>query len=167
MKEGDQETSDQNEMANILNRQYESVFTDESSSTMPGKGKSTIPDMLSLKFTTKGIEKQLQNLDHKKTSGPDQVSAKILKETAWEIAPILQHICQKSYNTGNVPNDWKTANISTIYKKGDKKDPANYRSVSLTSICCKLMEHILKYPESNNTPQDTQQGFRAQRSCET
>ena len=172
LKEGDQETSDQREMANILNRQYESVFTDESSSTMPDKGESTIPDMLSLEFTTKGIEKQLQNLDHKKASGPDQISAKILKETATEIAPILQHIFQKSYDTGNVPNDWKTANISAIYKKGDKKDPANYRPVSLTSICCKIMEHILctnilKHLESNNILQDTQHGFRAKRSCET
>ena len=71
-----------------------------------------------------------------------------------------------------MPNDWKTANISEIYKKGDKKDPANYRPVSLTTICCKIMEHILctnilKHLESNNILQDTQHGFRAKRSCET
>jgi hypothetical protein len=39
--------------------------------------------------------------------------------------------------------DWKLANVSPIFKKGDKSKPANYRPVSLTSVCCKVIEHII------------------------
>ena len=71
-----------------------------------------------------------------------------------------------------LPDDWKTANVSAIYKKGDKKDPVNYRPVSLTCICCKVMEHILysniaKHIENHKILCDNQHGFRAKRSCYT
>ena len=64
-----------------------------------------------------------------------------------------------------MPNDWKTANITAIYKKGNKNDPGNYRPVSLTCIVCKIFESILKdnisdYMESNNLFSDNQHGFR-------
>ena len=44
--------------------------------------------------------------------------------------------------TGDIPDEWRAANVSLIFKKGEKYNPANYRPVSLTYICCKLMEHI-------------------------
>ena len=171
LREGSHETSDPKEIANILNRQYESVFT-EDDTNIPDKGISKTPAMPHIQFTTNGIEKQLHNLEPRKASGPDQVSARILKETAKESATVLTSIFQKSYDTGHLPEDWKTANVSAIFKKGDKKDPANYRPVSLTSICCKVMEHvlccnILKHLESFDILSDNQHGFRARRSCET
>ena len=56
--------------------------------------------------------------------------------------------------------------------KGEKYQPSNYRPVSLTSICCKLQEHILtsnilKHLDKNDILTDCQHGFRARRSCET
>ena len=44
----------------------------------------------------------------------------------------------------DVPNDWKLANISAIFKKGDKSLPSNYRPVSLTCVICKVMESIVR-----------------------
>ena len=35
------------------------------------------------------------------------------------------------------------ADVVAIYKKGDRNTPANYRPVSLTSITCKTLEHIV------------------------
>ena len=67
----------------------------------------------------------------------------ILKEYAMLIAPILKVIYTQSYQTGYLPSDWLTANIVPVYKKGDKSIPANYRPISLTSVCCKTMEHII------------------------
>ena len=164
-------TNDLQQMANILNRQYESVFT-EDSGKIPYKGNSDIPDIPQLNFSTQGIESQLRKLDHKKAPGPDQITARILKEASTEIPPILRNIFQKSYETSDLHDDWKTASISAIYKKGDKKDPANYRPVSLTSICCKEMKHILcliisKHLDNFNILSDNQHGFRAKISCET
>jgi hypothetical protein len=70
------------------------------------------------------------------------------------------------------PEDWKLANVSPIFKKGDKSKPANYRPVSLTSVCCKVIEHIIhshlmKFFEDQNILTDYQHGFRKKRSCES
>ena len=64
------------------------------------------------------------------------------------------------------------ANVTAIFKKGEKYKPSNYRSVSLTCTCCKIQEHIitsnvLKHLDENNFLTDCQHGFRARRSCET
>ena len=55
---------------------------------------------------------------------------------------MLAHLFQQSLNCGVVPNDWKQAYVTPIYKKGDKSSPINYCPVSLTSVVCKTMEHI-------------------------
>jgi len=80
------------------------------------------------------------------------------------IAPVLQVIYIQSYQTGTLPNDWLTDNIFPVYKKGDKSTPANYRPISLTSVCCKTMEHIICHSilDHLNTYNinPTQHGFR-------
>jgi len=50
----------------------------------------------------------------------------------------------KSMSSGIVPQDWRDGNIAPIFKKGSKKEPGNYRPISLTSIPCKVMESIIK-----------------------
>ena len=74
--------------------------------------------------------------------------------------------------TGTVPMDWKTANITALFKKGSKSDANNYRPVSLTSQIGKIMERIIKkelvsFLEENNLLFDSQHGFRRNRSCLT
>ena len=56
--------------------------------------------------------------------------------------PILV-LFQESIKTGQVPQQWKEATVTPIFKKGDKADPANYRPVSLTSIICKVLERFI------------------------
>ena len=101
----------------------------------------------------------------------DAIRPVVLKELAYEIAPVSA-IFQLSLDTGTVPQDWKTAFVSPIYKKGDKGNPANYRLISLTCILCKTLEHIIasgltKHLEKHNFLYDLQHGFRERRSCET
>ena len=139
---------------------------------MPDKGQSLHPSMPNITFKTKGIAKLLQNLSKYKAAGPDSLPTFILKVAANEIAPVFTKIFQKSYDTGTVPSDWRDANIVPIYKKGDKQQPSNYRLVSLTSISCKIMEHIVHsnimgHFEKNNILCDEQHGFRKKRSCES
>ena len=59
------------------------------------------------------------------------------------ITPALTLIFQASLEQGQISNEWKTANVAPIFKKGDKSKPSNYRLVSLTSICSKVIKHIL------------------------
>ena len=52
-------------------------------------------------------------------------------------------IFKNSIQCGEIPDDWKEAVVSAIFKKGERKKANNYRPVSLTSIVCKLMESIV------------------------
>ena len=72
--------------------------------------------------------------------GPDGIHPRVLKELAGVLAKLLSIIYQQSWLTGEVPTDWKLANVMPIYKKGRKDDPGNYRPVSLTSVPRKLTE---------------------------
>ena len=72
--------------------------------------------------------------------GPDQIPAIILKTLSEEVALPFTIIFNKSLSEGVVPSDWKTAEVTPIFKKGSKSDPGNYRPVSLTSIACKVLE---------------------------
>ena len=118
------------------------------------------------------MRKLLQKSNPRKASGPDMIPARLLKECAEDLAPILAIIFNKSLQTGTVPEDWKTANVSAVFKKGQRYDPANYRPVSLTCLCCKMLEHIIvsnvmKHVDKHSFLSDCQHGFRARRSCET
>jgi hypothetical protein len=101
------------------------------------------PNMKSFDITCNGITKLLKQLNPYKAPGPDSISPRILKEPATDISPLLQLIFQKSLDTGVVLDDWCIANVSSVYKKGQKSLAENYRPISLTSVCCKTMEHIL------------------------
>ena len=97
---------------------------------------------------------------------------RVLKTAAPVIAPFLSLIFQQSIDTGTISNDWKHANITAIYKKGPRTEAANYRPISLTSIPCKLLEHIIfhhimSHLDNYNILVDYQHGFRKGRSCET
>lgn len=81
----------------------------------------------------------------------------------------LTEICRKSVLNDEVPEDWKQANISCIFKKGNKQDPGNYGKVSLTSVIYKLLEknireEIVNHRTRHNLLSDRQFGFRKNRS---
>ena len=129
--------------ANILNRQYEAMFTREDKTSIPvpeGIPTSTMPD---INITTKGVTTLLRKLNSQKATGPDMIPARILKEMADQCAPFLAIIYRKCLTDGSIPEVWKTANVSAIFKKGEKFKASNYRPVSLTCISCKMLEHII------------------------
>ena len=158
------EATDTTEKANILNLQYESVFTKENPS-LPMLEESITPSMPIITITKNGILNQLQKVNISKAAGPDQIPTRVLKECATEIEPYLTIIFQQSLDTGCVPQDWKHAKITAIYKKGKRDLAANYRPVSLTSVACKILEHVIfhsvmEHYEQHNILVDHQHGFR-------
>ena len=86
-----------------------------------------------------------------------------LNTYAAQLAPILQNIFQLSVDSSQVPEAWKNANVTAIYKKGSRAEAANYRPMSLTSA----HSHVMKHLEKHNIWTDSQHGFRAKRSTET
>ena len=119
-----------------------------------------------------GILKLLNDLNPHKAAGPDQLKPLVLQRLREVIAPVLQVIYQKSLDTGRVPKDWSTAYVCPLFKKGDTSLASNYRPISLTSILCKVQEHIVttnvvSHMDQYNLLYDLQHGFRSKHSCET
>ena len=86
------------------------------------------------------------------------------------MAHIYSFLFQASLDQGVVPPDWKTANVVPLFKKGDKSKAENYRPISLTSITCKVLEHvvfsnIMSHFDKFKVLDDAQHGFRKNRSC--
>ena len=164
------------EKAEILNTQFSSVFTTDDPSEFPDQTPwqedLQHPEITNIRISEDGVEKLLKDLNPHKAMGPDGLHPRILKQLASTIAPFLQIIFQMSLNTGKVPSDWKQANVSLIFKKGERYSAANYRPVSLTCICSKLLEHIvtkhlISYLDENKILYDLQHGFRSKRSTES
>ncbi|KAF2354669.1 Reverse transcriptase domain [Trinorchestia longiramus] len=101
---------------------------------------------------------------------PVRLGPRILKETAEVISEPLTNIFNRSLETGIVPDDWKRANVTPIFKKGNKQILNNYRPINLTSVISKTIERLLKvritkHLNDQNLINDTQHGFREKRSC--
>ena len=130
--------------------------------------------MPDINISATGIQHILSNLKPHKAAGTDTIPPPptVLKELSHQISPILEIIFNKSLQTGQVPNDWKEANVAPIFKKGDKHNPCNYRPVSLTYIISKCTGHILvsnimQHLDSNKFLYALQHSFQTKLSCDT
>ena len=127
--------------------------------------------MPDIQVVKRGVLKQLHNPKPNKAAGPDGISPRVYKELASVLAGPLTSLFQLSLDKGVVPSDWKKATVCPIFKKGEKYDPVNYRPVSLTSVACKVLEHIITshlmtYAEDRSLLHPNQHGFRKNKSCE-
>ena len=164
--------SDGQGKANILNKQYTSVFNKDDTEAPPDLGRSPYSSLPDIPVTRKGVEKLLQGLNPSMACGPDKLPPSLLKNLANVLSKPLTTIFQASLDQGTVPWQWKKALVSPIFKKGYRHQASNYRPVSLTSVCGKLCEHlvakaIMEHFDGNDILSDSQHGFRARRSCET
>src|SRR5450755_4188078 len=104
--------------------------------------------------------------------GGDEIHPHMLKKCANSMCSPLYLIFLKSLQEGKVPDAWKDANVSPLFKKGSKVDPANYRPVSLTSVTCKILESIIRdqlmnYLVTNDLLAKEQHGFVNKKACVT
>lgn len=116
--------------------------------------------------------KAIDRLPLSSSPGPDGISTKLLKMTAHMSAALLSLIFQQSLDTSSIPDDWKNAHVKPVPKGGDNTNPNNFRPISLTSVCCKILEHIIftnvmAHLNANNLLLENQHGFRYKRSCQT
>ena len=148
--------TDTKEKVSICNWQLQSAFTREADSDPPSKGASSFSSMGEITVEPKRVTKLLDGLNVYKAPGPDGLNARVLKECSTQISPIQALIFNASLAQGNVPDDWRHANVSAVFKKGEKYDAVNYRPVSLTCICCKIVsEYDQEIPQSQTTDKNS------------
>ena len=161
------------EKAEILNEYFASVFANEDITNTPDFNECSKSNGISVTdiiITPAAVEKKLHELNQFKAQGPDLIPPKVLKELSKEIAVPLSKIFNKSLETGKIPYDWKSAEVTAIFKNGSKSEPGNYRPVSLTCIACKVLESIIRdvivsHFTDNKLFAACQHGFRRKRSC--
>ena len=148
-------------------------FTREADGDLPSKVQSPFIAMDEITVDPNGVIKQFDRLNIHYASEPDGLNARVLKACRTEIGPVLAYIYNASLaQEGSVPDDWRQEHVAPICKKRGKYDPANYRLLSLTCVCCKTLKHIIvsninRHLASESILADCQDGFRSHRSCET
>jgi hypothetical protein len=126
------------EVAENLNNFFCSVFTDENISVFPICMDRSPVSVNSVVITTDKVSDRCSKLKVNKAPGVDNISPRIIQELAEQIKVPLTYIFESSLRTQVVPEDWRTANVTPLYKKGPRDKSCNYRPVSLTSIVGKI-----------------------------
>ena len=163
--------TDSKEMADLLNNYFASVFTEESFVDFPvTDGYDSLKVLDFVDFSEEVVANKLKSLCADKTPGPDNIHPAVLLKCFDVLSLPLSLIFKKSFNEGLVPKDWRIANVTPIFKKGDHSSTCNYRPVSLTSVVCRVMESIIKdsimdHLLENELLNVSQHGFLPKRSC--
>jgi endonuclease/exonuclease/phosphatase family metal-dependent hydrolase len=166
-------TSSDLDKAEVLNVFFSSVFTREDANNTPSlDNRPYNSELHDVEFNIKTVETKLAALNPSKSTGPDGLHPRVLKECSYYIASPLYNIMRRSLDDGCVPRIWKDAHVSAIFKKGKKCEAGNYRPISLTSIPCKVLESIVRssivsHMEENHLFSEHQHGFRSRRSTVT
>ena len=123
----------------------------------------TIPE--ELLCTEDEVHFFLTSLDTSKATGPDGISARMLKSTASSITPSVTTLLNLSPHIGCLPKEWKRSSVVPIPKKSSATMPNNYRPISLLSIVSKVLERhvqtlIIDHLHNHHTLSESQWGFQ-------
>ena len=164
------------DMSELLSEQYASVFSYTSREQIDNPKEffsEKEGDLLSdIDFTNEDIMEAMRSFSSYASPGPDGFPSLLLKKCAGELVSPLGLMFRRCLDDGQTLEEPYTANVTPIFKRGDKGKPANYRPVSLTSHVVKTFEkvvkkHIVEFLESRNLYNPSQHGFRTGRSTMT
>ena len=163
---------DSKKQAEVLNSFYSSGFTRSDGNIKEKEREVGTPEMTDVCLDEERVKSAILKLKDNSAPGPDAIPNKLLIETVNEVAKPLSLLFRKLLDEKRIPDEWREANVTPIFKKGSKSEPGNYRPVSLTSAIGKLMERLIKediesHLERNNLIKSSQHGFRHGRSPQT
>ena len=118
------------------------------------------------------VREHLSRINAHKSMGPDGMHPHVQRELAEVIAELLSIIFDRSWRTEGVPEDWRIASVTPVFKKGKKEDLGNYSPVSITSVPGKVLEQLVldaisKQLEEKKFMRSSQHGFTKGKSCLT
>ena len=120
-------------------------------------------------FTPSSVSTKLQGLTKSTTLNPDNFPTIVLQSCAHQLGLPLSIIFNTIFERSELLPAWLTSTVLPIFEKGERTQAGNYRPISITSSCCKVMESIIhdsmsSYLLSNDLISDSQHGFLKKRS---
>ena len=156
--------------ANIFNEYFASVFTrDDNNLPQFTKRVDSTVKCCDVCFTPAKVLKVLQGLKSKNSHGPDGFPNILLKRLSTALCHPLAFVFQASFRSHVLPASWLHAIVIPVFKKGPTSSTSNYRPISLTCVCCRVMERIinqelLSYLYQHGLISKCQHGFLHKRS---
>jgi len=152
--------------AELLNDYFTSVFSLDNNN-IPNIDPRCTTKICDIVFTPYAVERKLKI---KSSAGPDGLQALLLKNLAHELAQPLCALFATSLDLSSLPDIWRVALVSPVFKNGLSSDICNYRPISLTCITCKIMESIIRdqlmsYLLRNKLISKQQHGFISRHSA--
>ena len=132
------------EIAEAFSGYFASVYRQDTGIPVPIIEEMAVPTMPDVTVTIEEVHAELKRLDSTKAEGQDELHPMLLGLLSDAIAEPLTEIFNDTLYYGALPSDWRKAIVTPIFKSGEKEEPCNYRSVSLTSVPCKVLERILR-----------------------
>ncbi|XP_059092232.1 uncharacterized protein LOC131887618 [Tigriopus californicus] len=127
-------------MANILNDYFSSVFNKRDNDPSPFRYSNNGPVLSKVVFYSSKVLAELNKLNAPSAPGPDGISAFILRRLTSSLAGPLAILFNMFLKSAYLPGDYFLGNVCPIHKGGATSKPSNYRPVSLTAVCCKVMK---------------------------
>ena len=164
----DSEISDSQDIAEALNYFFTYRTQAMSTNTPPCQTRkdSAVPVQFTFKLVEeKTVAKLLSNVNKRKATGCDGISARALKLAGTTLAPSLCSLFNQSITSATLPKEWKSANITPVHKGGDETNMNNYRPISVLPIVAKILERIVfdqlyDYLQEHSLLTPHQSGFR-------
>lgn len=171
-------THDSQDMADLFNDYFVSTFAATSSNlATPCTSSSTVdssfPSLLThIDLSPEDVSLTLNKIPPKTSVDADNVSYMILKNGGSSIAFRLFQLYSLSLRVSRIPSSWKSAVVSPIFKKGSKSDIRNYRPISVTSCCSRILERIINekissFLTTHSIIKCSQHGFTHGKSTDT
>ena len=107
--------SNSSSKSEILNKQFQSVFTKKSTTATHRLFGNKYPSIGNLSITLKGVQKLLEKINISKAAGPDLIPGRMLSMLAPELAPIVHAIFTQSLDTGELPRDWSLVGTTITF----------------------------------------------------
>lgn len=168
--EGELEIENVNEKADVFNKYFSSVFTQDDNINFSVNGiDALLTDIDVSPYIVYEVLKRVKSLS---SCGPDKLPSLIFRKLALSLSLPLSLIFRKTLDTGKLPHLWKQSIVVPIHKKGPRNLKENYRPVSLTCVPCRILESMIVRSLRNhlwrhNIISESQFGFLNNRSTVT
>ncbi len=157
---------------NLVNKLKGQIFAFDDGNLPILPARPAIPGIDSLTISAAQVTRIIKSLKTNSSSGPDELPVVFFKSLVDVLSGPLAQLFNSFLSTGSVPNFWRTALVTPVFKKGIASEVSNYRPISITCVCSKILEShvkdsLLSYLYRNNLINPSQHGFLKRHSSST